>query len=232
MPRTRRQWSALRADVRTLLRETTAATSFWDDPLLLQLFNQSMDMRVMELAEQHEGWVTETWDTNIVSGQGVYTLPEGTGRPKRIAIRLTDGPTTVEHTLTRAERWSGTLTTGTSAVGGARGYQPTYRLVGNFIKLEPAPNYSETDGLAIDFEYAPDRLVNDTDELDPSFPDVMESLLIYDTVVLAYELEDAQGQGAPAGLMRARQEFAARFFDYTALRSQGRTFGTPWQQGD
>ena len=91
MARARRVWSTMRTEVRRLLRETVAADSFWTDPELLDYFNHAIDLRVMILADQHEGWVTDTYDADLVANQNEYLIPEGTGRIKRILIVNTEG---------------------------------------------------------------------------------------------------------------------------------------------
>ena len=208
--------------------------SFWSDELLQDIWNRSMDKRVMELAEQHEGWVTTTFKTDLVAGQAEYTLPEGAGRVKRVLRVITEGDVTHTSPLIRAERWAMPTRSSTSSTVG-RSTLPTYRLVGQLILLEPTPQESETDGLQIDLEFSPDRFDEDTDKLDQRFPDVMEALLVYDTAVEALAIEGSQGnlpQGYVDHLIRERNEYAANFFDFTAVRSYGRVFSQAYYLGD
>ena len=223
MPRARRDWTSMLADIRALLTETTSNAG-WSDTLLLQLFNECMDERVMDLAEQHEGWVTDRFPVNIVADQKEYALPEGTGRVKRI---LLSGGTTYEVPLIRDERWSKAMS--------STGSTPTARLVGELIFLEPPPTEARTNGLIIEVESAPARLSAGGSKLDLRFPDALETLLILDTVVAAFEVEEAQGDEETyrrSGIEKRRDRYAAKFFEYTAERFFGRTFSDAYYLGD
>ena len=194
MARARRAWSTLRTEVRRLLRETTAAGSYWPDADLLDYLNHAIDLRVMQLAEQHEGWVTDTYDADLVANQGEYAIPEGTGRIKRVLIVATEGSASYEMALVRNERWSeGLYETGAAGADPGRGYRPDYRFKGEFVILSPAPTFARTNGLKFEIEGAPARIAADGDKLDLRFPDSMETLLIYDVWDLAMGVEDSQG---------------------------------------
>lgn len=236
MARARRTWTTMLAEIRRLLRETTASSSFWSDALLLDLFNQAIDLRVMDLAEAHEGWVTEITETNTVADQSEYTLPEGTGRVKRILLVFNPG-TNNEYSvpLTRAERWSRPVAAKSNQFGDG-GSIGSYRLVGELLYIEPAPGNSIVNGLRIESEIAPARLTAGSDKLDLAFPDVMETMLIYDTACAALAIEEAQGE-APAGrrtndLTTLRDRYEVRFMSYIETRSYGRTFSEAYHLGD
>ncbi len=236
MARARRDWSAMLVEIRLILREETAADSFWDDALLLNCFNECMDLRVMELAEAHEGWITDTFQADIVAGQADYALIEGADRVKRVQRVYTEGSRTFKVPLTRFERWGESTYNDSSALQG-NSAAPTYRVLGNLIRLEPTPTESEVNGLEIDVEFLPDRLVNTTDKLSDRFPTAMETLLIFDTVVLAMSIEAAKdpeaGNFRPSSmLLDRRNEYAGRFIEFTAVRTFGRTFTQGFDLGD
>ena len=235
LPRARRTWSDMRAELRRLLRETTAADSFWTDPDLLDLFNSAIDLRNMQLGDAHEGWSTITADIDLVADQGNYAIPEGTDRIKRILIVKTEGSATFEVPLTRNERWTEPLYQTSGSTVGRIGQIPTYRVKGEFITLEPKPTEAVVRGLKIELEAPSARLVNDGDKLALRFPGVIETLLIYDTWDLALGVEDAQGNIDPnvRGRLKAfHRQFEASFFEYTSVRSYGRVFSTPYHLGD
>ena len=235
MPRARRAWSTMRTELRRLLRETTAASSFWSDASLLDHFNQSMDLRVMQLAEAHEGWMTDTYDIDSIANQSEYAIPEGTGRIKRIMWVTQEGSATYETPLTRDERFDRPLyEPGTSNATG-RWYKPTYRLKGEYLILEPAPSETVVDAIRIEPESAPARLAADGDKLDLRFPDVTETLLIYDSWDIAMGVEDAQGntdEDVRGRLRVFHRKYEAAFLEFTALRSFGRIYSTPYNLGD
>jgi hypothetical protein len=234
MARARRAWSVLRAEVRNLLRETVTAESFWTDAELLVYVNQALDMRVMELAEQHEGWVTDAFTANIVANQVEYTLQEGIGRVKRVVMIVPVGDDTIEVPLRRAEHWDDAVYKPTVATTDSN-VLPTYRLMGNLLMLEPPPTTAVTAGLRCEFELAPDRLTADDSKIAARFPNVMETLLIYDTWDIALGVEDAQGnvdEQIKGRLSQFHRKYESMFHAYTAERSFGKSFVTPYYLGD
>jgi len=226
--RSARNWSDIRSDIRTLLRETTGSTSFWSDAELLIYANTALDLRAYQLMDAHEGWLSERFTTDIVADQKEYTLPAGHDRVKRILLRFNEGSRSREIPLVRFERWSEPMYEGSSSTG--VGSVSSYRLVGNLIYLEPPPTRNETNGLVIEMESLPDRLDEDTDTLDVRFPSFMETLLTYDTWDIALGVEDAQGNVDPqtrGRLQRFHQKLEGMFNDVTAIRSHGRVFSSP-----
>lgn len=235
MARARRDWQTQRAELRRLLRETTAANSYWDDTDLLDYYNQAIDLRTIDLAQANEGWVTDPVQTDIIANQAEYLLPEGTGRVKRVLRVFNPGTNNeVKVPLTRFERWS-YPTPKYSGIGDSR-HTPTYRLVGDLLYLEPPPTTSETNGLLLEIDVAPARISLDTDKLDQRFPDIMETLLIYDAWDLALGVELSMGsdvnQATIDRLSRFHQKYEARFLDYIETRSFGRVFSLPYSLGD
>lgn len=235
MPRARRPWSQLRPEIYELLREpaTPDGDAYWSHAAILQYFNHCMDLRSMQLGEQHEGWITEPFSTDLVAGQSEYTMPEGSGRIKRVLIVFNQGGLKSSIPLIRAERWSEPLFEAGSTATTVGGSVPTYRVMKNLIFLEPAPSENRADALKIELEAAPDRIVADVDKLDPLWPDIAETMLQYDTAVLALSVEGSQGNEAQiASLKNLRDEYAAMFFEYTAVRTFGRIFSSPYYLGD
>lgn len=235
MSRARRAWSTLRdSHIRVLLRETTAATSFWSDAQLLAMFNDSLDRRVMQLATLDEGWVTDQKTTGLVANQREYTAPEGTGRVKRVSLKYTLGANTIEMPLARREYWSDPVVHTTGSPATIEGYRPTYQLQGNLVILEPAPGFTLAGALLIDVEDAPSRIAADADKIDLRFPDVMETLLVYDTVILALAMEHSMGN-LPEDYVNQIKEFRDSmegiFLDYCSDRTEGLVCGRPFRLG-
>jgi hypothetical protein len=225
----------MRSEIRRLLRETTSATSFWDDTDLLDMFNQVADLRANQMMAVDEGWFTDRLEADIVANQKEYTLPEGTDRVKRILLQFTEGGITRETPLIRHERWSESMATVSGTATTAGGTLPTYRLVGELIYLEPPPTVARTNGLVIESESLPARLTVDGSKLSLKFPSLCETLLIYDTWDVALGVEDAQGNvdGQVRGrLQRFHQKYEAAFLELITSRSNGRHFSTAFSLGD
>lgn len=232
MPRTRLEWSALRDKVRRLLSETNAAASFWTNELLLDLWNAAMDLRIIQLANVDEGWMADALQTNIIAGQREYAMPEGITRCKRVAQVFNAGQSDeYEIPLVRAERLTEPLFQG----GVSQDAIFSYRLLGNLVILEPTPTSNITNGLLVEFDFAPTAFDQDSDTLDLRFPDVTENLLVYDTAVLALAVEGAQGNFDPtkAETLRVfKAVYEGAFLELITTRSSGRVFSTPNPLGD
>lgn len=220
MPRTLRAWSAIKVDIRLLLREDTDDESYWDDDLLLQLWNECMDLRFMQLCDQHEGWGTVRSAVNIVAGTRNYTLPEGMGRPRRILLSQNN----VEIPLIRDDKHG--VSTYTASIPYSGGVVPSARLVGSDLYLDPTPGSNITNGLIYEHDSTPTRFSADGDSLNdvwPAAPAEIESLLILDTAVACFEVEDAQGEAQTpvqwvSSIERRRARYEAAFFEFTATR--------------
>lgn len=234
MPRTRRQWSALRTEIRRLLRETDSSTSYWSDALLLDLANQCLDRLFMQLVNADEGWLTSEETQDILEDTREYAIPEGVGRLKRVVIVRDEGGD-YEVPLARDEKWGSAVHHSDSASLNHGAY-PTYRIVGNNVVLEPKPRETITDGLRLEGEAAPPRLTGDSSTLAAGLPtDVMETVLIYDVVVAALAVEASQGDLPETyvnHLVTHKAAIDAQWRDYIERRSAGRVFGQPFRLGD
>lgn len=239
MTRLRRTWLDIRAAIRRLIRETDETAPWWPNALLLDLFNDAMDKRTMDLALSTEGWVTDEIVTNVVANQREYSLPEGVGRVKRVSIAKTLNGTTIEQPLRREERWGTALISDESASGTDPYWDwPTYRLVGELIVLERPIGENITEGLRIDTESAFTRLSGDSSKLTIKFPAVLETLLKYDTAVAALHVESAQNVGGALNtrltneLQIERDDLEVRWGLWIHARTEGRVFTEPYYLGD
>lgn len=233
MARARSTWANIKPRIYRLLREDES-TSWWEPALLLDLFNDRLDLWTLRLADLDEGWITEVFHTDLVADQEHYTIPASADRVKRVQLRSVDGGHETLIPLTRSEKWSAP-THHTSGGGIAVGYRPTYRLVGELIELNPRPTENRTGGLQIDMEALPDRLTADGDTLPAKYPISLETLLIYDTAVAALAVEGSQGnlgEGYRNHLAAIRDETAQSFLSVAAQRSHGRVFGEGMGYGD
>lgn len=235
MARTRRAWSTIRdTDIRPILRETTAATSYWGDPELLLYANLSIDRRAIEMMDKGEGFFVDRHRADLVANQAEYLLPEGYDRIKRVLIQRTEGNSVLEYPLVRDEKL-GTAVHHSSSGINSEGYCPTYRLQGDLIYLEPRPTFSRTNGLVFEMQNAPTRLTGDASELDADFPALMETMLVLDVVELAWAVEDSQGNVAPEA--RGRMAYVHRAYEkhwerLIRARSHGRVFAQRLALGD
>lgn len=230
--RARRAWSTIRGEIRTLLRETTSADSFWTDADLLVWANQTLDLRAMELMEAHEGYCTQAFEDDTVANQREYALPEGTTRVRRVCLVYSDGE---EIELSRNDRIGQDYYPSNNSGTGRYGVRPTYRLVDNLLYIEPPDPESRTDGLRIEIECLPSRLTADDSKLSLAYPDTMETLLTYDVWDVAMGVEDAQGnvnEEVRGRLQRFHMKLEKAWRSIIEVRNQSRVFGQPMFLGD
>lgn len=240
MPRARRPWSEIRDEVRLLLRETVAADSFWSNTDLLTYANQAKDLRDLMLAEQDEGWNTEVFTAPLTSGVS-YDLPEGAGEVKAVRLRTTVGGVTRSSApLERSEGYAnGRIVSGSSPSTwwGGRAALPSYRLLESSIELDrPAPNVTGSDLLVIELAGASTRLANDADKLSLRYPDLFETLLIYDIWDLAVGAEEAvsveKDPTAMTRFSRFHRSYERMFEQWATTRAGGIQRARAWRLGD
>lgn len=92
-------------------------------------------------------------------------------------------------------------------------YQPTYKMRGTDLILEPSPPASEagttTTGFKLDYVYVPEFPVFDSDDtfvFDASFPTFYEPLVILDATIQALESKDGMGGVSDISSFRKRYE--------------------------
>jgi hypothetical protein len=217
--------------------DSDASDPFWSDALLLQLFNDQMDLRTMDLGNATEGWIIDSFTDNIVADQETYTIKEGCGQVLRVSIQKTVGTKTVETRLVRDEEWGGVHQSDTAVNWSADYYAPRYRLKGNLIKLRPAIPEAITNGLTYEGVSMQARLTGTESKLSILFPSVLETLLKYDTAVAALRVEGAQDAGVSPQILQPeliveQSRFEARWLLFIENRQQARVFTDPWYLGD
>ncbi len=203
--------------IRRYLKEVTASTSYWDDAFLKQLFNAQYLRRCAQLIMAYEGWFTNVATRDIVADQDRYAFPQGFQRLRKLELVRTDGRTVPIQRFERHEE-----------INPPEGesidqFFPTWRPISNGFVLEPKPKESQTGGLRIEYEGLPARLEADGDSIHPSFPDILDELLILDTVVAAFDAEGQQESGLSRSILRLRQEWEwdwERFIDNRMVSRQ------------
>jgi hypothetical protein len=191
--RVRRTWSVMRAEIRRLLREEVEAASYWTNAQLLDLFNQSVDLRSVELMNTDEGWLRESTTITLSEATSSYAIPEGyVGRIPRVVLLYSTGDGVAEIPLVRDERIATGVYHPPAAGGAGWGWRPTVRLEGSNLIVEPRPASVTNLSIRLEVEAMGAQLTADGSKLPLSFPDIAETLLIYDAVNLALATEHAQ----------------------------------------
>ncbi len=188
---------------RRYVKELNPDTSFWTTAFFQQLFNSAYRRRCTQLIMAFEGWFTSVSLRDIEADKGRYAWPEGFQRLRKLELVRTDGKTIP------VQRWERHAETNfdNSSIGSGDQYMPTYRPLGNGFVLEPAPNATVINGLRLESEGVPAFLDGADDKLHPSFPEILDELVILDTVVAAMQAEGVHEQGPVAAIYRIREEW-------------------------
>lgn len=214
MPRT---FQNLKAGVRRYTREVNAATSYWSDAFVNQLFNASYRRRCAQLIMAYEGWFVSIATRNLVTDTAQYAFPSGFLRLQKIELVRSNGNTVP---LKRWERHEG-VNPNNSSLGDQ--YHPCYRPLGNGFILEPTPKESVTGGIRIEFAGVPAELSADGDTMHTSFPEIFEELIVLDTVIACFDAEGQQESGQVRSILRLRAEMEedwTRFIDARVIAKQ------------
>ncbi|MDY6957685.1 MAG: hypothetical protein SVK08_00875 [Halobacteriota archaeon] len=153
---------------------------------------------------------------DIEAGKSTYGFPDGVQRLQKVELVRSDGRTVP---LERHERHD-EVNMNNSTVGSGDQYRPNYRPIGNGIVLEPEPAETVTNGLRIEYAGLPATLSGDGDRLNPQFPEILDELVVLDTVVAAFQAEGVHEQGPVAAIYRLREEWEwdwERFIDQRVI---------------
>lgn len=191
--------------VRRYLREVNADTSFWSDTFLIQLFNAQYRRRCAQLIMAYEGYFTLVATRDLEADKSTYGFPSGLQRLLKLELVRSDGDTVP---LSRWERHDEVNPGSDNALAGDQ-YLPNFRPIANGFVLEPTPVETVSDGLRIEYSGVPAFLDGGGDVLHPAFPEILDELVVLDTVVAALQAEGIHEAGsAPAvGMMRQEWQF-------------------------
>ena len=206
--------------VRRYVGEEDEDKSFWDTPMIKQIFNAHYRKRCAELVMAYEGYFTVVATRDTVTDQERYAWPTGFERLQKLEIVRSDGRTVP---LQRAERHyaakSPASTSGDS-------YTPRYRSIGSGFVLEPAPNLGVAGQIRMEYIGTPAELTEDDDQLHSDFPSILDEILVLDTACALYDQEQAQEEGRMRSLLRQRTEWELqweRFIDNRMISSDNVT---------
>lgn len=203
---------------RRYVRELTANTSFWSTNFFQQIFNAQYRRRCTQLVMAHEGWFTMTAVRDIEADKEIYGFPSGMQRLLKLEIVRSDG------SRIPIQRWErhDEVNRVTNVATSGDSYLPDYRPFGNGIILEPTPTATVSNGLRIEYAGLPAFLNGPTDKLHPSFPEILDELIVLDTVVTALEAEGIHEMGPTASIYKTRTDFELDFERFIEQRTINR----------
>jgi hypothetical protein len=162
---------------RRLLRQPDPSNSQWTDEDLLAWLNEAVRIHMCELTGLDEGHFTGIDDLNIVSGTETIALPTDCFMVKVVYKKVNNGFVPLNY--------RNTLNVGYSTQGGTSPelYQPYYFFRGNSLVVRPVPNFSETDGIRVEYFQMPAILTDSSDQLSaqiaPVFRQSVEAYVVY-----------------------------------------------------
>jgi len=147
--------------VRDLLNQPDPNNSYWSDDELTRYLNEGVRLHMAELMDINEGYSTTTVNLNIVNGQETLALPADLFLIKAVYKVVTNGAIMLPY--------RNNLTEGYYTDGGTntQTYLPYYYFRGRNLVLRPAPQFSETAGILIEYEQLPQSMVDGADTMDP-----------------------------------------------------------------
>ena len=88
---------------------------------------------------------------------------------------------------------------------------PNYRAIGSGFVLEPAPSVGVAGQIRMEYIGTPTELTESNDMLNSDFPTIYDELIVLDTAVALFDVEQAQEEGRMRSLLRQRAEWEMQF---------------------
>lgn len=226
----------MRTSVRRKLAEGTVSGGVtgdaFDNATIDQYLNEAHRMYWVPMAEAGEGYELATADINLVQGTRTYAMSAlGTTGAYKI-IRLWKVYSDYKVELDYIEGLSGIEYENTYVSSSTSGYQPTFRLQGNNIYLEPPPDFNETGGLKAEFIPYPADLTADAHI--PVIPLIFHDLLVIRATLTCMQQQELTGKTAvePASLERELVKREKEYEDALDARIKTLQHVTPLNLGD
>jgi hypothetical protein len=168
--------------VREKVDEATAA--FWTDIVIGNQLNEAYRFYWAFIIKLHEGYFTTTSniDFNSATTTGLYDLPSDFFKARLVSRLLSNE----KIPLIYNERYDSAIST---SLGNSTYTLPSYRFRGAQILFEPAPDFSETDAVEIEYVKTLTALSASTD-VDSEFPLMAEDCMVTRAVIKCKEIEE------------------------------------------
>lgn len=178
----------LRTRVREKVDEDTAA--FWSDTLINNQLNESYRYYWAFILKLHESYFNLIANISFdANSAGEYGLPSGSFKIRLISRVLANEKIPLRY----HERYETAIA---KTLGNATYNLPTYRFRGSKILFEPAPDYSETNAIEIEYTKTLTNL-SATQSIDSEFPELGEDCVVLRAVLKCKGIEEmVTGEGA------------------------------------
>jgi len=210
-------------ETRIFLNQQEASNSFWSDEELTMYLNDAVAMYYQEVLERAEGQFDKQVDLDLVSGVDLVALPTDCYEIKCLYKSTGNSFTILSYRNNLTESYENSQTTSSST------YFPSYEFRANNIVLRPAPGFSETAGLRLEYTAFPDTMVWGGDVMTSGVAPVFKELIILYAVYKAKIKESLTiGSGSFAPVQQLLDSAYNRFKDSVGFRSKNPTFVLPF----
>lgn len=202
-------------EVRTMLGQLSAKNSFWTDQELTMYLNDSIRVYYQEVEERAEGQFDKVANLDIVSGVETVDLPDDCYEVKALYKVYSDRNEILEY--------ANNLTFGyrTQTSDSSDSYNPSYYFRVNSLVLRPLPNFSETDGLLLEYTAFPETLIWGGDTLTESVSPTFKEMIVLYAVYKAKVRESlTTGNNTYVAVKMMLDECYIKFKDSVGYRSK------------
>jgi hypothetical protein len=166
-------------NVRNLLGQPNPTNSSWTDVELKEYINEGVRTYFAEVVKNSEGYFQPTPVLlDITANVETVALPSDCFEVRGLYISRSNGWEILEY---RNDITSGFLTN--LGAGGTNTFSPSYYFQGNNLVLHPVPNFSQTQGLRLEYIQFPDQMLNGGDsmsnQVSPVFKQLIEMYAVY-----------------------------------------------------
>lgn len=209
--------------VRNLLSQPDPNNSNWTDSELLSYINEAVRIYFAELSEINEGYFVSTDDLDIVSGTQTIALPSDFFKIKNVWKKVSNGYVILKYRNNVTEGYS------TQGGGSTEAYFPDYSFRGNSLLFSSVPNFSETDGIKVEYVAMPATLLNGADQMtaqiSPIFKQVVEMYAVYKAKVKESLVSGVRTSDIAAENLR---DLLKQFREVAQIRSKNPTYILPF----
>lgn len=164
-------------NVRSMLNQPDPNNSFWSDEELANWLNEAVRRYFAEVVLNNEGLFTTQTDLDITTDTETVALPSDF-----FEVRALYKKSNTDYIILP---YQNDFTDSYTTQGGssATSYFPYYYFRGNNLVLRPVPNFSETDGLRLEYIQFPTTMLLGgdtlTNQVSPIFRDLIEMYAVY-----------------------------------------------------
>lgn len=159
-------------ETRLALNQPKNTNSFWSDPELTIYLNDGVRQYALELSQRAEGQFCTQVNLDVVSGVETVALPSDCFVVKGLWVVQNNRNTILPYKNNEVDSYD------TNVSSGSQGYEPYYFFRGNNLVLRPAPGFSQTAALVLEYMQFADNMIDVGDTLNTSISPMFKELVV------------------------------------------------------